>query len=369
MNSVAKKNEQSRKEKKKQKKREKKEREGSANRSRGDYAPAAIGKSMVTSRANIRNDGRTCVVRHRELLGNISGSVGFTIQRLVVINPGLSDSFPWLAPMANQWDQYRFNRLKYQYVPRCGSSTSGTVTLAPEYDISDPPPSNSVQASAMNGAVSDSPWQNFNVFLDSKSLQPGAQVFKYTRSGPKLGNLVTFDGGKLYVVTEGMTGTDVVGQLWVDYEVCLSIPQVESESAVQPTQASLFAQLDSTTQNLTTGVTATTLFDAVGFNPLQITNNLGVFTPLPGAYLVLYSVTMITSAAAGMTCSVVLRQNGINFAESIVTSTVASALGVTLSGSWLVSVSGSDTIDLGATAVFSTGTTTISYATVQFLLV
>ena len=232
---------------KKRKERVPSESKGEQNKS----AYSAISKTVRIADPKMYNNGKFCTIRHRELIGNIQGSVNFTIQKTLILNPGLAESFPWLSPIANQWEKYRFNNLYFEYVPRCGTQTVGSILMVPEYDVLDPSPTDDLAAAQYDGSKDSAPWANNSCHLLTQRMHDTPNSRKLTRSGAVAGaDYTNFDVGKFYLITSGMADTSTVGRLWVSYDVVLYIPQSSGSSSAQLGRASAFSAPYSLSQPL-----------------------------------------------------------------------------------------------------------------------
>jgi len=60
-----------------------------------------------------------------------------SINHIYKINPRNSAMFPWLAKIANNYDMYHLESLKFKYIPCVGSTTAGQVVMAIDYDPTD----------------------------------------------------------------------------------------------------------------------------------------------------------------------------------------------------------------------------------------
>lgn len=65
----------------------------------------------------MHNASQTVVVRHREYLTPIKGSVGFKVGRFFPIQPGDPNTFPWLHGLAVKYQQYKIRGMVFHYVP------------------------------------------------------------------------------------------------------------------------------------------------------------------------------------------------------------------------------------------------------------
>lgn len=173
-------------------------------------------------------------VQHREYLGQVSASTAFSIGRYD-INPGLTASFPWLAQIAQNFEQYRFRGLVYHYKSTTSDSIAtatndlgfGQVMMATDYDSNDPDYQSTIEMLNSMFANSTKP---SNDLLHAVECAPDSQPYKlyFVRVGslPANADIKTYDLGKFQFGTEGMA-TDYVGmgQLWCTYDVEFFKPQ------------------------------------------------------------------------------------------------------------------------------------------------
>lgn len=190
-------------------------------------APINQGAISVMSRPVTRNlPNGDIIVRHREYCQDVLGSVNFTIQLGLSINPGSTNLFPWLSSMASNYESYLFNSLIFRYENTCNTVATGTVILAVDYDPDDPLPSTKAQALAYRGSVRSPAWSH----SEHRSLREDLSKRKsyYVRRGalPAGAERDTYDVGTLNVITQGMGDTSAVGELYVEYEIRFMTPQI-----------------------------------------------------------------------------------------------------------------------------------------------
>lgn len=193
---------------------------------KGAMAAYASGQVSVAPSINMGNNGRSCRVRHRELVSSITGTVAFTVSDTLALNPGLAASFPWLSTMAQSWERYRFNRLAFRFYTRTGTNVPGSVMLVPDYDAADSAPATEQVASAFQDVAEDAPWKDISCNLPSRNLN-GSFPEHYVRTAALATNqdVKTYDVGQLFVCT--VDGTAVAwGKLWVEYDIEFFIPQL-----------------------------------------------------------------------------------------------------------------------------------------------
>jgi hypothetical protein len=97
------------------------------------------------------------VVAHRELVLDTTADTSFTpIQ--VVCNPGIASSFPWLSKVAGAYEQYKFKKLVFEYVPQCPTTSDGSAGLYFDYDATDGLTTSVADFSSMYGSVITKIW-------------------------------------------------------------------------------------------------------------------------------------------------------------------------------------------------------------------
>lgn len=201
-------------------------------------APAATSRRVVTSAhgPSITRSSAGCRIKHREFVTAVvlpSTEVAPYSGTYKVwswsVNPGLSALFPWLSPVANQYELYRFHSLKFRYVARTGTSTGGTVRMAFDHDaMDDDPPSRDVFM-AYAGAVADTCWRDIDLDVPASRLNLGMPNGRYTRLGVHpIEDLKTYDAGKFLLAVTGWGTAQEIGELLVEYDVELLVPQIRS---------------------------------------------------------------------------------------------------------------------------------------------
>lgn len=178
-------------------------------------------------------------VRHREYIADISmNGAAFTAQTFAV-NPGLSASFPFLSSIADNFQEYSFKGLVYEFKTTSASAlvsgtntAMGSVMLAAQYRADAPLFTNKVQM--LNEMWSCDTVPSANVVLPVE-CSPMENVLprQYVRVGAPSGDIKMFDLCTVTVATQGgqVGQTNVVGELWVSYEVELKKPQIVTTSS------------------------------------------------------------------------------------------------------------------------------------------
>ena len=230
------------------------------------------------------------IVSHKEYLGEILGSTTFSVLQTFPLNPGMSLTFPWLSGLATQFQEYRFRGLVFHYVPTSGSAISstnaalGTVMLQTSYRASDSAPVSKVEMVNEYWACEGSPAEAFVHPIECKSRENVLSA-QYVRSGdvPIGATKELYDLGETYIAVSGQQASgNVLGDLWVTYEVELLKPIVSSNVTARvksgtgaftsPVIANLFSN---GTQTIKGG-----LFTAATNTISILPGNVGVFSIL-----------------------------------------------------------------------------------------
>jgi hypothetical protein len=302
----------------------------------GDYKVSR--NSMLSPNGQIAQfssaGGQTIVVRHREFIGTLAGSPGFTVQMALPINPGIDTTFPWLAPIASKFQQYQVKGMVYQYLPTSGTFNGSTAALGAvmfqtTYRATDTAPASKVE-------LLNEYWSSENVasntLLHAIECNPKENPFNvhYVRTNEiTSGEPLMYDIGKTFIATQGMNDTATVGDIWVTYEIELKKPLVVSP-VISPSNCTLLA--------LSGGLSSTNFFTATTSTYLQGPTNTALLlgrvitlpsnAPIARTYYV--SVTLVgTSMTGGMTITLAagLTAGTVNFGEVIGTTTSTASHG------------------------------------------
>jgi len=172
---------------------------------------------------------------HREYVTDISGSASFTNTQFVV-NPGYTATFPWLGTIAANWESYRWGSLKWDYQPTSGNATGsntalGTLMMGSQYDLSDPAFSSKSQFLNFDGSIDCVP----SVSLCHDSLAgyeaPEKLFFVRNTSVASGYDIRLYDECVFNIATAGQQGTNIVGELFVEYVIELVKPKLSTDTA------------------------------------------------------------------------------------------------------------------------------------------
>ncbi len=205
----------------------------------GDYTVSS--NSIVSSLKSSASvpmmhlNNQSVVIRHKEFVGEIRGSTNYIVQSSIVLNPGIAASFPWLSAVANSFQEYRIKGMVFHYVPSSGSVAAanpalGTVMIQTSYRSSDTVPPNKLEMLNEYNASESVPSESFchPIECDPKENPFNVQYVR-SRDVPSGDNRLLYDLGVTHVAVSGQQTTgNVLGDLWVTYEVELKKPIVSS---------------------------------------------------------------------------------------------------------------------------------------------
>lgn len=197
----------------------------------------AYKKSSARSFSTARNETGALTVKRCEYIQDITGFNVFTNTNWV-LNPGNPTLFPWLSQIAQNYDEYQFNQLVFEYrsVTAVLSSTAtiGTVIMTCNYNVTAPNFTQKQPMMEYDSARSCNINENlfFGVECDPRK-NSGSGIMDITTStnvhdvsfgqDPK-----TYFLGNMQIAIVGTPATGQVGELWVHYNVTLRKPRMYS---------------------------------------------------------------------------------------------------------------------------------------------
>lgn len=215
---------------------------------RGDYNVS--GTLMHGSVPRIRNNSRSggTVIRHCEYITDIATGAGTPTNfnnNVFALNPGDPTTFPWLSTIAQNFEEYEFKGILFEYktlsVDAIASSTVnvGAVIMATDYNVSHPP---FVSKNAMENyefAVSAKPSVSMLHMVETKRSQtPVSTLYVRGENVPNGQDARLYDLGLFQIATQGLpAAASSIGELWVTYEVEFFKPSIPSSTITSTEQA------------------------------------------------------------------------------------------------------------------------------------
>ncbi len=163
---------------------------------------------------------QTNIVCHREYLGDITGTAAFN-NTSYPLNPGLFTTFPWLASVAQNYQQYRLHGIVFEFrsliTDFVTSGAPGVVIMSTNYNADSPVYNSKQEMENAEYAVATKPTVNLMHGIECNTNQTVLNEL-YVRSGnvPANQDLRLYDLGNFQIATQG-NPTQLLGELWVSY--------------------------------------------------------------------------------------------------------------------------------------------------------
>lgn len=268
------------------------------------------------------NNGDGISICHREFLGNVS-CTGSTFptpfqNTSYTINPGDSNTFPWLSQIARYFEEYQMAGLVFEYRPSSGMVTStspalGVVIAATDYNASNPQFASKQQMDSYEFANSCVPYDKMLHMVECRPRSFITNKLFVRQVDSVVTDRLLYDLGTFQIATQGMPVAYTCGELWVTYHVKLSRPRI---STIGQNQMSIgwATPLNSATQDAGLGGTsgfADMTSSTLGFQPVPgvfFAGNRVVLSKL-GKYAIIISAKTSSGAGPTNTVNVTLGSN------------------------------------------------------------
>lgn len=206
------------------------------------------------------------IIRHREYIGDVITSDSldgaFKLESYD-INPGLSQTFPWLSTIASSFQQYEMKGCLFQFLSTSADALNstntslGTVIMATNYNSVEPDFANKIQMLQTEFVSAAKPsCSALHPIECAPQLSTLSRMYVRSGQAPEGSDLRMYDLGRFQIATVGMQGSSVnIGELWVTFEIAFYKPIVSPSNPFSTATDLLYA---------TTGITALVPF---GTNP------------------------------------------------------------------------------------------------------
>ena len=197
------------------------------NNKRNGSTQKRVNKPVATT-SIIRNRGvaKTVRIRHKEFIKDLDAPEGAGLYSKIEVNPGIESTFPWLSAVAMRFETYKWNSLRFHYVPSVATTTAGSLLLAPDYDAADDNSSASKgELLQFEDAVRGPWWSGFTMECSKHNLSKAKEL--YVRGQDLVSNLdiKTYDVLQLNIMRAATSAVSGAGELWVEYDITLITPQ------------------------------------------------------------------------------------------------------------------------------------------------
>ena len=163
---------------------------------------------------------QTNIICHREYLGDILGTAGFN-NTAYPLNPGMATTFPWLATIAQCYQEYKFHGVIFEFRPLITdfvtNGAPGVVVMATNYNADAAIYNTKQEMENSEYAVSVKPTRELMHGVECATVQTVLPQL-YVRSGtPPTGqDLRLYDLGNFQFATQA-NPVQNLGELWVSY--------------------------------------------------------------------------------------------------------------------------------------------------------
>ncbi len=201
----------------------------------GDYVASGdlgtVTNSLFRAPAQVTSTfskGGSVRVRHREFIKNVVSDGTSFKNDSIFVQPGLYESFPYLAGVASNYNEYKLHGLCYEYVSTSSQYSSavamGSVVLAANYLVGEKAYASKSAMENSEGAISSKPSNNIIFGLEcAASHAPYNRYFVRTGdtgSIPQtLEDFARFQIALCNLPTATYPTGTVVGELWVTYDI------------------------------------------------------------------------------------------------------------------------------------------------------
>jgi len=252
---------------------------------------------------------QTNIVCHREYLGDIQGTTAFS-NTVYPLNPGIASTFPWLSTIAENYQEYKFHGIIFEFRPLITdfvtSGAPGVIVMATNYNADVPQYVNKQQMENSEYAVSVKPTSNLIHGIECETSQTILPQ-RYIRSGavPSGQDLRLYDTGNFQFATQSNPNQNL-GELWVSYCVEFFKPVLPVTSGGNI----ISAHVQRTGTNSTTSPLGTTTIGAFGTLGLIVSNFSVAFSAINTT---LYLVELVWSGTTTLVIAPNLSQTGLSF--------------------------------------------------------
>lgn len=197
------------------------------------------GKRKNTGPYSARSTGNGGIsIKNREYVKDVPGSVDFTNQSFT-IQPGNQTLFKWLSRVAKNFEEYKFESISFEFRSLYSSSVAqetaslGSIVMATDYNPYNNPFVGKAEMENYIGAQSSKPSASMRHYVRTHERHNQVTIYYINpdQSTPPGADRRLYDLGNFQFATQGQTGTQAVGELWVSYSVKLMKPKIRDIAA------------------------------------------------------------------------------------------------------------------------------------------
>lgn len=213
----------------------------------GQYTAPGTSNSLISGSnrtaprfGSVSDETGALIISHREYIGDVFGPESTARNfknRTFDLNPGLEQTFPWLSQIAQNYEEYEFGQLVFEFKSTVNASVAGdgqmgTVVLVTNYNSASREFDDKNTMMQYDGSQSCRSTQHARHGVECDPSKISGAAGHYVRVGPKpkqdIGN---YDHGTFQLATVGMPSefdNAPIGELWVYYTVKLRKPRLFS---------------------------------------------------------------------------------------------------------------------------------------------
>lgn len=255
-------------------------------------APVSYGIRAVATNPRINGSDKV-VIRRREFVGTATngGTFGFALTPLsratpgYDLNPATSELFPWLSRIAPCYERFRFNKVKFHFIPSQPTSTAGRFYAAVDYDYDDLVANTKAELMGNATSVEAAVWQECELVCNPQALNRDLP-YRYVSSTGRTSYVEqrTAYSGFMMCAFDTTVGS-LLMDIWVEYEVELVTPVNDPViSQFCPANYSNVYAASNVTSALGTGFIgfplATSAFNTTPASPIKVVRSGSMGVPV-----------------------------------------------------------------------------------------
>lgn len=178
------------------------------------------------------NIGNATRISHREYVGDITMTETFA-NAYMRFSPTNQTMFPWLYSVAENFEQYKFLGMVFEFRSLAANAVTstvagmGSISLATQYNVYEPVYINKTQANNAQFATSCKPSESMFHPIECDPQETPNQPLYVAHPYDTFGDARFNEMGTLNIVTQGAPAVyGGAGELWVTYDILLLKPIV-----------------------------------------------------------------------------------------------------------------------------------------------
>jgi len=249
---------------------------------RGSYNSLVAGGDSSMSGAGDETEAVTFT--NREYIKDVYGAPNTKFHNYGNhLNPGIETTFPWLAQVAANYEEYEFIQLVFEFKSTVNASTggdgqTGTVIMATNYNAAESEFTDKAAMMQYHGGQSGRLTDDMVHGIECDPNKAVGDMHKYVRTDPVTDDIKSYDHGKFNFAMANIPSefwNQQVGELWVSYKVKLLKPKLGCARMVNQ-GCDRFHQTGSFSFGITVGVDSQIpLLTAANGAQQFVENNLG----------------------------------------------------------------------------------------------